>query len=108
MSTVSPIEGMLQQLRGLAQAASGNATASMPGAVDAGSFAGELQRSLKRINGVQEHAYGMAEAFDLGKPGVALNDVMIEMQKANISFQTGVQVRNRLVAAYQEMMNMTV
>ena len=44
----------------------------------------------------------------MGKPGVSLNDVMIDMQKANISFQTTVQVRNRLAAAYQEMMNMPV
>ena len=43
----------------------------------------------------------------MGAP-VSLNDVMIEMQKANISFQTGVQVRNRLVTAYQDIMNMTV
>ena len=35
-----------------------------------------------------------------------LQDVMISMQKANISFQTVVQVRNRVVAAYQDMMNM--
>ncbi|AOY94725.1 flagellar hook-basal body complex protein FliE [Cupriavidus sp. USMAA2-4] len=107
MSTISPIEGMLQQLRGLAQAAGGGSPADTT-ALQSGGFAGELQRSLKRINAVQEHAYGLAEAFDMGKPGVSLNDVMIEMQKANISFQTGVQVRNRLVTAYQDIMNMTV
>jgi flagellar hook-basal body complex protein FliE len=37
---------------------------------------------------------------------VALNDVMVDMQKANIGFQMGLQVRNRVVAAYQEIMNM--
>jgi flagellar hook-basal body complex protein FliE len=37
---------------------------------------------------------------------VALNDVMVDMQKANISFQMGLQVRNKVVAAYQEIMNM--
>jgi flagellar hook-basal body complex protein FliE len=72
------------------------------------SFAGELQRSLQRLNATQDRAYGKAEAFEMGKPGVSLNDVMIDMQKANISFQTAVQVRNRLTAAYQEMMNMPV
>ncbi|CAG2154507.1 Flagellar hook-basal body complex protein FliE [Cupriavidus yeoncheonensis] len=107
MTTLSPIEGMLQQLRGLAQTATGNSSqAAAPAA--AGGFAGELQRSLSRINASQERAYGLSEAFELGKPGVALNDVMIELQKANVSFQTGVQVRNRLVQAYQEMMNMPV
>ncbi|AJG22166.1 MULTISPECIES: flagellar hook-basal body complex protein FliE [Cupriavidus] len=106
MTTISSIDGMLQQLRGLAQSATGQE--SQASAVSSGGFAGELQRSLARISNVQEKAYGQAEAFELGKPGVSLNDVMIDMQKANVSFQTGVQVRNRLTAAYQEMMNMTV
>ncbi|MCA3182050.1 MULTISPECIES: flagellar hook-basal body complex protein FliE [unclassified Cupriavidus] len=105
--TISSIEGMLQQLRGLAQVAGGGTTAPANAAATAG-FAGELQRSLQRLNATQEHAYGQAEAFEVGKPGVSLNDVMIDMQKANISFQTTVQVRNRLAAAYQEMMNMPV
>jgi flagellar hook-basal body complex protein FliE len=51
-------------------------------------------------------AYGKAEDFELGKPGVALNDVMVDLQKANVAFQTGLQVRNRLVSAYQEVMNL--
>ncbi|MDF3834016.1 flagellar hook-basal body complex protein FliE [Cupriavidus basilensis] len=106
MTTISSIDGMLQQLRGLAQNATGQQ--SQAAAAEPSGFAGELQRSLARISNVQEHAYGQAEAFEMGKPGVALNDVMIDMQKANVSFQTGVQVRNRLTAAYQEMMNMTV
>ncbi|MBQ4797464.1 flagellar hook-basal body complex protein FliE, partial [Pectobacterium versatile] len=47
-------------------------------------------------------------AFTLGKPGVALNDVMVDNQKASIALQMGVQVRNKLVSAYQEVMNMTI
>jgi len=105
--TISSIEGMLQQLRGLAQVAGGGSTSQAQAASTEG-FAGELQRSLQRLNAVQDHAYGQAEAFEMGKPGVALNDVMIDMQKANVSFQTAVQVRNRLAAAYQEVMNMPV
>ncbi|CAG9168623.1 flagellar hook-basal body complex protein FliE [Cupriavidus respiraculi] len=106
MSTIAPIEGMIQQLRGIAQGATG----APAGAAEAssGGFAGELQRTMQRINANQEKANGLAEAFELGKPGVALNDVMIELQKAGISFQTGVQVRNRLVQAYQEVMSMAV
>ncbi len=40
--------------------------------------------------------------------GVALNDVMTDMQKASVSMQMGIQVRNKLVAAYQEVMSMQV
>ncbi|MGO4326828.1 flagellar hook-basal body complex protein FliE [Cupriavidus sp. 2TAF22] len=108
MTTISSLDGMLQQLRGLAQSATGTESPATSAAAAPGSFAGELQRSLARVSAVQEHAYGQAESFELGKPGVALNDVMIDMQKANVSFQTAVQVRNRLAAAYQEMMNMAV
>ncbi len=100
--SITSIESVLQQMRVLAQA-SGNATTAVS---DAGGFAGELQKSLARISDTQQAAYRQAEAFELGQPGVALNDVMVDMQKANISFQMGLQVRNKVVAAYQEIMNM--
>ena len=64
------------------------------------------KRSLDNISTAQTKAYGQAEDFELGKPGIALNDVMVDLQKANVAFQTGLQVRNRLVAAYQEVMNL--
>lgn len=75
-------------------------------AVAGGGFAGELQKSLDRISDAQQSASAQAEAFELGKPGVALNDVMVDLQKAGIGFQTGLQVRNKVVQAYQEIMNM--
>jgi len=50
----------------------------------------------------------MTEQFDLNAPNVNLHDVMLSLQKASLSFQTMVQVRNRLVTAYQEIMNMQV
>ena len=74
--------------------------------VGAGGFAGELKKSLERISNAQQSASRQAEAFEMGKPGVALNDVMVDMAKAGIGFQTGIQVRNKVVAAYQEIMNM--
>ena len=51
-------------------------------------------------------AHGREPRHGLGRPGVALNDVMVDLQKANVAFQTGLQVRNRLVAAYQEVMSL--
>lgn len=91
-------------MRALSQA-SGHAPAAGNEVVDGG-FAGELKKSLDRISDTQRDANSQAEAFELGNPGVALNDVMVDMQKANIGFQMGLQVRNRVVAAYQEIMNM--
>lgn len=101
---ITAIESVLQQMRALAPMMEGAPAAGAE--VSAGGFAGELKKSLARISDTQEQAYGQAEAFELGKPGVALNDVMVDMQKANIAFQTGIQVRNKVVAAYQEIMNM--
>ena len=48
------------------------------------------------------------EDFTLGKADISLNDVMVDMQKASLSLQMGIQVRNKLVAAYQEIMSMPV
>lgn len=101
---ISSIESVLQQMRAVSQAVGHPPTAGAE--VAGGGFASELRKSLDRISDAQQHAYGQAEAFELGKPGVALNDVMVDMQKANIGFQMGLQVRNRVVAAYQEIMNM--
>jgi flagellar hook-basal body complex protein FliE len=50
----------------------------------------------------------MSAAFQRGEPGVELPQVMIEMQKASVSFRALTEVRNRLVSAYQEIMNMQV
>jgi len=91
-------------MRALAQASA--PSAAQGGEAAGGGFAGEFKKSLDRISETQQNAYSQAEAFELGKPGVALNDVMVDMQKANIGFQMGLQVRNRVVAAYQEIMNM--
>ncbi len=112
--SIAAIESVLQQMRAnalqagvAARPAAGTADGAdgADGAEKSG-FAAELRQSLNRINGMQQHAYGQAEAFELGKSGVALNDVMVDLQKANVAFQTGLQVRNRLVAAYQEVMNL--
>ncbi|WP_421956649.1 flagellar hook-basal body complex protein FliE [Polaromonas sp.] len=101
---IASIESVLQQMRALAPMMEGPAAAG--GDVPAGGFAGELRKSLDRISDAQQSASAQAEAFELGKPGVALNDVMVDLQKAGIGFQTGLQVRNKIVQAYQEIMNM--
>ena len=102
--SIAAIESVLQQMR-VTALQTGFAPTRAP-AAEPGGFAGELKRSLDNINGAQGKAYAQAEDFELGKPGVALNDVMVDLQKANLAFQTGLQVRNRLVSAYQEVMSL--
>lgn len=71
-------------------------------------FSDALKASLDSVASAQNKSDELGQKFTMGDDKVNLSDVMISMQKANISFQATVQVRNKLVSAYQEMMNMQV
>lgn len=71
-------------------------------------FGGLLSNALNGVNAVQQDANTLTRAYELGEPGVDLTRVMIASQKANISFQAALQVRNKLVTAYQDIMNMPI
>lgn len=72
------------------------------------SFGDLLSESIEQVNATQQHASQLAQAFEAGEPGVDLPEVMIALQKASLSFQAMTQVRNKLLSAYQEIMNMPV
>lgn len=72
------------------------------------SFSDALKASLDNVNQMQVNAESLGKDFAMGNDNVSLSDVMISGQKANIAFQATVQVRNKLVSAYQDMMNMQV
>jgi flagellar hook-basal body complex protein FliE len=72
------------------------------------SFASVLRSGLESVNAAQMRSGEAQRAFERGDPGVDLPQVMIDMQKASIAFRGAVEVRNRMVAAYQEIMNMPV
>jgi flagellar hook-basal body complex protein FliE len=77
------------------------------GAAPAGEgFSAVLKQALDGVNSAQKNAEGLAREFQLDNSNVSLEDTMVAMQKANISFQAVVQVRNKLVSAYQDIMNM--
>jgi len=105
---VKAIDDVLAQLRAAAAVAGGKAPGAAPAGTQRADFAAALQSAVQQVNGTQQDAAQAARDFELGKPGANLQDVMVTMQKANISFQTMVQVRNRLVSAYHDMMNMQV
>lgn len=102
---VTGIENVLQQLQATALSA---ANLTPQEGRTGGTFSSELKSAIDRISDNQNHARLQAQQFEMGVPGVALNDVMLDLQKASVSLQMGVQVRNRLVAAYQDIMNMPV
>jgi flagellar hook-basal body complex protein FliE len=82
------------------------------GAVNEGpskvSFSDALKNSLEQVSNSQKHAEELGQKFAMGDDSVSLSDTMIAMQKSSISFQATVQVRNKLVSAYHEIMNMQV
>jgi len=82
--------------------------ASAPAQAGAPDFAELLKNSLQHVDQSQAKADTMMREFQLGNPKVSLEDTMVAMQKANIEFQEVVQVRNRVVAAYHDIMNMNV
>jgi flagellar hook-basal body complex protein FliE len=104
------IDQVLSALRASSAAASGRAVPAPAAAAAAApaDFAQVLQASLAQVSQTQRRADAMAASFAAGNAGADLHDVMIELQKASISFQEMVQVRNKLVSAYQDVMNMQV
>lgn len=108
-TSISNIESLLAQMRQVADAAAGlPAKAPVAKADTQHSFAAELSRTLERVSAAQNQAAAQARAFQAGEPGVNLTDVMIDLQTAGLAFQTSLQVRNRLIAAYQEIASMPV
>lgn len=101
------LDQMLNELRAATALAQGKAVAAPQGggSVD---FAAALKAAIEQVNAAQQQAQQLAQEFAAGNDKVDLQDVMINLQKASLSFQQMVQVRNKLVTAYQEVMNMPV
>lgn len=101
------IEQMISQMRTASEVAAGKGTPST-GAVPGADFSSALQNAMAQVSEAQQSAQQMAQDFSAGNSEVNLQDVMVNLQKANLSFQQMVQVRNKLVSAYQDIMNMSV
>ena len=102
------INQVLAQMRAMASAASNTSTSrevESAGRVDFGAL---MKDSIEQVNEAQTEAKQLSTAFEMGDSDVALPEVMVALQKANLSFQAMTQVRNKLLSAYQEVMNMQV
>ncbi|KVW96077.1 flagellar hook-basal body complex protein FliE [Thiobacillus denitrificans] len=110
----SRIEAMMAQLQAAAARTSpanvnplsdGGLQTKQASAVD---FQSVLKTSLDQVNQVQLQSQHLAQRFEMGDSTVSLSDAMISLQKSSIALQQTVQVRNKLVSAYQEIMAMGV
>ena len=102
------VQQLLAQMRVLeAQAKTAPSAASeiQSSSVD---FSQLLKNSVDAVNEASMESKKLADAFEKGDPNISLAQVMITMEKANVSFQAMTQVRNRLLSAYQDIMNMPV
>lgn len=99
------ISQVLAQMRVMA-AQSGapgvNETAPSGGA----SFQQLLSDSIGKVNELQQHAGELKTGFEQGREGIDLAGVMVASQKAGLSFNAMVEVRNKLIDAYKDVMNM--
>lgn len=97
------VNQVLAQMRAMSLEAGSKAREADAGNSD---FAALLKQSIDSVNDTQQVAGKMAEAFEAGDANVSLAEVMVASQKASVSFQAMLQVRNKLVEAYQDVMNM--
>ncbi len=110
-AVLAQIRSMQAQISGISGQAGGAAPAAAiggAGQAPATSFAAVLKQGLDRVDQTQQRAAELATQFERGTPGIELPQVMLEMQKANVSFRALTEVRNKLVNAYQEIMNMPI
>ena len=101
------IDRVLAQIRSLSTQL--HPGGSQPAAKSTGApseFATLLRQGIDQVNQSQQRATALADAFARGTPGVELPQVMVQMEKASVSFRALTEVRNRLISAYQDIMNM--
>jgi len=112
MSTIDT-QSLMLQMRSLSAQAALNPEKpanDLPqtGEVPAENFADLLNYAVKSVNNEQHKSADMKEAFERGDLDVELSEVMLQAQKASLSFQAMTQVRNKLTEAYKDIMNMPI
>jgi flagellar hook-basal body complex protein FliE len=101
------ISQVLAEMRALQARASGISEAP-PAAAQPSDFANLMKNSVDHIAGMQNQATALADAYETGDKSVDLTKVMLEVQKASLAFRAMTEVRNKLVDAYTQVMNMSV
>ena len=100
---------LLTQMRAAQAQATQQTNAVLPGQ-DSGrvDFSDLVKTAVDKVNETQQASAKLKTAFEMGDPNVSLADVMIAGQKATVAFEATMQVRNKLVRAYEEVMRMAV
>lgn len=104
MNEISP-DQLLSQIRSLSRSLDAPQVDRTPPATDFGQM---LKSTLNAVNDAQQRSAEMKVGFETGQSDASLAEVMIAAQKASLSFRAVTEVRNKLVQAYQDIMNMPV
>jgi flagellar hook-basal body complex protein FliE len=109
MNTID-VNGVLAQIRALSAQAQGAPQKAQvqQSSNSSGGFGTLVRNSVDQVNGLQQQASTLQNKFEMGDPNTDLSSVMLATSKAQVSFRAMVEVRNRLVNAYQEIMNMPI
>jgi flagellar hook-basal body complex protein FliE len=107
--SIQSMSGVLEQIQFQSQQISGAAQAKpLQNDANAVSFSSLLFNSINDISQASTSAKSQAQSYMMGTSDIGLNDVMVSLQKSSLALNMGVQVRNKMVSAYQEIMNMAV
>lgn len=101
------ISQVLAEMRALQARASG-ISETPAAAAQPSDFANLMKNSVDHVASMQNQATALADAYEGGDKSVDLTKVMLEVQKASLAFRAMTEVRNKLVDAYQQVMNMSV
>lgn len=71
-------------------------------------FSTAFKSALTAVSAAQNNASQLQNKVQMSEPGASLEETMVAMQKAQIGFQAALNVRNRMVQAYSDIMNMSV
>lgn len=103
------LQSLTSQMKVMADMAAGQLNnASAAPAIGGADFQSVLKKAVLEVNETQNTAQAKVQTFSAGESNMTLEEVMVSLQKANLSFQTMIAVRNRLVDAYKEVTNLQV
>jgi flagellar hook-basal body complex protein FliE len=109
MAMINNIQNnLLGQMQALESMAQGQAQKLEAKPTETTSFASLIEQAINQVNDSQMKAGELRKAFEMGDDQVGVSEVMIAAQKSRVSFQALTEVRNKLLTAYQDVMNMPV
>ena len=109
MKTTMDTNQLLAQMQQLSKLAKAGGQPNInPTSVEGGEFGSLLTKAINNVNQQQMEASKLATQVETGDGGISLVKAMIASQKASVAFQATMQVRNRVVSAYQDIMNMPI